>query len=156
VEDLSLHILDIVENSVTASAGEIRIKIVEDTAGDRLFLEIRDNGKGMDEETQKKVLDPFFTTRTTRRVGLGLPLLAQAARESGGNLELLSTPGRGTMVKVVFQLSHPDRKPLGDIAGTLGTILAGKPDLDLVFEYERDGELIASLDSTRPQGPDSD
>jgi len=151
MEDLSLHILDIVENSIAASASEIKIVIVEDTASDQLRLEISDNGNGMDEEMRKKVLDPFVTTRTTRRVGLGLPLLAQAARESGGDLTLDSAPGRGTTVIAVFQLSHPDLKPLGDIPATLGTILAGKPELDLVFDYHRDGHLIAALDSRRPQ-----
>jgi signal transduction histidine kinase len=149
MEDLSLHILDIVENSLAAAAGEITIRIDEETARDRLSLEIRDNGKGMDEEMRRKVLDPFFTTRSTRRVGLGLPLLAQAARDSGGTFEVESAPGQGTTVRAVFQLSHPDRKPLGDIPATLGTILAGMPNLGLRFEYKRDGELVASLDSTR-------
>jgi len=149
MEDLSLHILDIVENSLTAAATEIRILINEDTVNDRLSLEISDDGKGMDKEMQEKALDPFFTTRTTRRVGLGLPLLAQAARESGGHFEMSSDPGKGTSVRAVFQLSHPDRKPLGDMPGTLGTILAGRPQLDLVFEYRRDGDVIDTLD-TRP------
>jgi nitrogen-specific signal transduction histidine kinase len=156
MEDLSLHVLDIVENSMAAAAGEIRILIDEDAAMDTLSLKISDDGNGMDEEMQKKVLDPFYTTRTTRRVGLGLPFLAQAARESGGKLELDSTPGKGTTVRVVFQLSHPDRKPLGDIVATLGTILAGRPKLDLVFEYRMDGELKASLDSRRPQASGSE
>ncbi|MGB6336453.1 MAG: ATP-binding protein, partial [Thermoanaerobaculia bacterium] len=95
MEDLSLHILDVVENSLTAGAREVRILINEDKAENRLSLEITDDGSGMDEEMRSKVLDPFFTTRTTRRVGLGLPLLAQAARQSGGSLELASAPGRG-------------------------------------------------------------
>jgi signal transduction histidine kinase len=148
MEDLSLHILDIVENSITASASRITILVIEDTAGDRLSLEIADNGKGMDEEMAKKVLDPFFSTRTTRRIGLGLPLLAQAAKASGGTLEIDTAPGRGTTVKVGFQLSHPDRKPLGDIAATLGAIVAGRPELELLFEYRKDGEVVACLDTT--------
>ena len=151
MEDLSLHILDIVENSVKAEAREIRIVIAEDTEGDRLSLEIHDDGKGMDETTRRKALDPFFTTRTTRRFGLGLPLLAEAARQSGGSLELDSAPGRGTIVTVDFQISHPDRKPLGDIASTLGTILAGRPELDLAFEYRRDGAVVDSLDTRKPR-----
>jgi signal transduction histidine kinase len=152
MEDLSLHILDIVENSLTAGATEIRILFDEDTAGDQLVLEIRDNGKGMDEEMQKRAVDPFFTTRTTRRVGLGLPLLAQAAREGGGRFELTSAPGQGTTVRASFQLSHPDRKPLGDISGTLGTILAGRPELGLVFEYRRDRVVINRLDTRSLRG----
>ncbi len=150
MEDLSLHILDVVENSVAASAATIEILIVEDTAGDRLSLEIRDDGSGMDEATCEKALDPFFSSRTTRRIGLGLPLLAQAARDSGGDLELDSAPGRGTTVRATFKLSHPDRKPLGDIAASLVAILAGRPHLDVRFEYQRDGEIVASMDSRQP------
>lgn len=150
MEDLSLHILDIVENSIAASASRIKISIAEDTPGDLLSLEITDNGKGMDAETRQKALDPFFTTRTTRSVGLGLPLLAQAARESGGSFELDSHAGRGTTVRAFFRLSHPDLKPLGDIAETLQTILVGRPELDLQFEYKRDSKLVAALPSSRP------
>jgi len=147
MEDLSLHILDVVENSLAASADRIEIRIAEDTAGDLLSLEITDNGRGMDAEAQRKALDPFFTTRTTRKVGLGLPLLAQAAREAGGALEVASGPGRGTTVKAKFQLSHPDLKPLGDLAATLSTIRAGRPELTLRFEYWRDLELVANFSS---------
>ncbi|MBN1442343.1 MAG: ATP-binding protein [Planctomycetes bacterium] len=147
MEDLSLHVLDIVENSVAASARRIEIDVREDTGEDRLTLEIRDDGKGMDEETRRRALDPFFTTRTTRRVGLGLPLLAQAARESGGTFELISEPGRGTLVRATFLPSHPDCKPLGDMPQTLEMILAGKPDLDLRFEYTRDSEVLARFES---------
>ncbi len=150
MEDLSLHVLDIVENSVAASARTIEIRLVEDSASDRLSLEIRDDGKGMDETMRRKALDPFFTTRTTRHVGLGLPLLAQAAKDSGGDLELDSAPGRGTIVRASFQLSHPDRKPLGDLTATLGAIVAGRPDLELLFEYKKDGEIVACLDCRRP------
>ena len=149
MEDLSLHILDVVENCLAASASRIEIRIVEDTDRDLLSLEIRDNGKGMDAETRKKATDPFYTTRTTRRVGLGLPLLAQAAREGGGHFELDSEPGRGTTVRAVFQLSHPDRKPLGDVAATLETILTGRPELDLQFAYQKDSKLVAEL-ASRP------
>jgi hypothetical protein len=151
MEDLSLHILDVVENSITAGAREVGILIDEDNAENRLSLEITDNGKGMDEEMRSKVLDPFFTTRTTRRVGLGLPLLAEAARQSGGGLELDSAPGRGTKVRAVFQIGHPDLKPLGDVASTLGAILAGRPELELKFVHRLDGEIVASLDSTLPE-----
>jgi hypothetical protein len=155
MEDLSLHILDVVENSLAASATRVSIRIVEDTRADLLTLEICDNGRGMDEEARQKALDPFYTTRTTRRVGLGLPLLAQAAEEAGGKLELDSSPGRGTTVKAVFQRSHPDRKPLGDVAQTLKTIMCGRPDLDLRFAYERDSKLVAELDTSRPDEEES-
>jgi len=156
MEDLSLHILDIMENSVAASASRIEITIAEDTLGDLLSLEISDNGKGMDAEARSKALDPFFTTRTTRRVGLGLPLLAQAARQSGGTFELISEPGRGTTVKAAFQLSHPDMKPLGDIAETLRTILVSRPELDLRFRYTQDSKLIAGFGDPRRHDEESE
>jgi len=136
MEDLSLHILDIAENSISASASRIEIRIDEDRAGDLLTVEITDNGKGMDESMLKKALDPFFTTRTTRRVGLGLPLLAQAAKESGGTIELDSEPGRGTTVKATFRLSHPDCKPVGDIGQTIRTLVIAHPEIDFVYEHK--------------------
>ena len=104
----------------------------------------------MDAEDRAQALDPFFTTRTTRKVGLGLSLLAQAARQAGGSLELDSEPGRGTTVKAVFRLSHPDLKPLGDIAETLRTIVIGRPEIDLQFEYKKDSKLVAGLGESRP------
>jgi signal transduction histidine kinase len=146
VEDLSLHILDIVENSIRAKASRIKIKIVEDTGKDLLTIEIKDNGQGMDEETIKKVLDPFFTSRTTRKVGLGLPLLSQAARESGGDIKIESKVGRGTRIKASFGYSHIDRKPLGNIEETLITLIAGNPETDFVYEHKKD-ELEYSLDT---------
>lgn len=140
MEDLSLHILDIVENSVTARAKRIEIKINEEIEKDLLELEIIDDGQGMNEEVVKKVIDPFFTTRTTRRVGLGLPLLAQAARESGGNIEIDSAPGKGTRVKASFGYSHIDRKPLGDIYQTLKVLILGNPEVDFLFIHKKGDE----------------
>jgi K+-sensing histidine kinase KdpD len=156
MEEISLHILDIVENSLAASAGEVRILLDEDTVRDRLRLVIQDDGEGMDETTRQQALDPFFTTKTRRRVGLGLPLLAQAARESGGSLEIESAPGEGTAIRVEFRLSHPDCKPLGEMGGTLGTILAGRPGLDLVFEHRRDSQIVDSLDTRRLESSKSE
>ena len=113
-----------------------------------LTIEIKDNGEGIDEEAIKKVLDPFFTTRTTRRVGLGLPLLSQAARESGGNIEIESKVGRGTRVKATFGYSHIDRKPMGDMATTLTTLIAGNPEIDFIYEHKKD-ELEYRLDTKK-------
>lgn len=141
MEDLSLHILDIVENAIAAMAERVEVRIVEDTTNDLLSVEIKDDGKGMDAETRRKALDPFFTTRTTRRVGLGIPLLAQAARESEGELELVSAVGKGTLVRASFRRSHPDRKPLGDLQETLLTILAGTPQLELLYEHRVDDSV---------------
>ncbi len=141
MEDLSLHILDIAENSIMASAGRIDIRIDEDQANDLLTLEISDDGKGMDEQTLKNVLDPFFTTRKTRRVGLGLSLLAQAAREGGGAAEVSSGPGKGTNVRATFRLSHPDCKPMGDIAETMRTLVLAHPEINFVFEQKTNGSI---------------
>lgn len=146
MEDLSLHILDIVENSIKAKASRIEIKVVEDIGKDLLTIEIKDNGQGIDEGTIKKVFDPFFTTRTTRRVGLGLPLLSQAARESGGDIEIESKVGRGTRVKATFGYSHIDRKPLGNMEATLTTLIAGNPEVDFIYEHKKD-ELEYRLDT---------
>ncbi len=109
MEDLSLHILDIVENSVAAQADKIEIRITEDKKNDLLSVEIIDNGIGMDKETKKKVLDPFYTSKTVRRFGLGLPLLSEAAKAANGRLSLESKKGEGTKVKADFQYTHIDR-----------------------------------------------
>lgn len=141
MEDLSLHILDVAENSIMASAGKVEIKISEDKTSDLLTLEISDDGRGMDEETLKKALDPFFTTRTTRRVGLGLSMLAQAARESGGKMDVSSHPNEGTVVRATFRLSHPDCKPMGDIAETIRTLVVAHPEIDFIFEHTCNGSI---------------
>jgi signal transduction histidine kinase len=141
MEDLSLHILDIAENSISGSAKRIEIRIHEDPAKDLLTIEIKDDGKGIDEQTLQKALDPFFTTRTTRKVGLGLPLLAQATRESDGTIELNSRPGDGTTVKATFRTSHPDCKPMGDVYETIRTLVAGHPEIDFLFEHRRNSSV---------------
>ena len=138
MEDLSLHILDVVENSIAANASKIIIKIIEKENKDLLIIEIKDNGRGMNEETVNKVLDPFYTTRTTRRVGLGLSLLQQAAKESNGDFEINSEPGVGTEIKASFQYSHIDRKPIGDMNSTIVTLMTSHPEINFVYEYEDD------------------
>jgi anti-sigma regulatory factor (Ser/Thr protein kinase) len=140
MEDLSLHILDIVENSITAGARNVEIIVREHVAVDRLTIEITDDGKGMNPEAAGKVADPFFTTRSTRRVGLGVPLLEQAARQANGTLDVWSVPGVGTKVKATFQRSHIDRKPLGNIAETMITLVVGNSDVDFTYRHERNGE----------------
>jgi K+-sensing histidine kinase KdpD len=138
MEDLSLHILDIVENSIRAHAKKIEIKIIEDKKKDLLTIEIIDDGKGMDKKTLKNVLDPFFTTKNTRRVGLGLSLLAQSAEESGGSIKIESKPGQGTNVKAVFGYSHIDRKPLGNVNKSLKVLITTNPDINFIYEYRKD------------------
>lgn len=133
--ELALHVLDILQNTAEAGATRVRLTIVEDEPADRLTITVTDNGRGMDEQTARRVLDPFYTTRTTRHVGLGLPLFAAAAEGAGGRLTIRSQPGQGTTVETTFQLSHPDRQPLGDMAGTLLAFLLTGPAPDLVYEH---------------------
>ena len=113
---------------------------------DLLVVEIKDNGRGMNKETINKVLDPFYTTRTTRRVGMGLSLLAQASKESNGSFEINSEIGIGTNVKATFQYSHIDRKPVGDMKNTLVTLMISNPEINFVYEHQ-DEEENFTLDS---------
>jgi len=136
MEDLSLHILDIAENSIEALAKKIELKIEENKKKDLLTLEIADDGKGMDKEMLKRALDPFFTTKKTRRFGLGLSLLAEAAKASNGHFTVESKPGQGTKVKATFQLSHIDTKPLGDISQTLISLIMGHPEIDIFYSHK--------------------
>jgi len=135
MEDLALHILDIAQNSLEAGTSVLHIDLLEDPGEDRLLIEVRDNGCGMDSETLAKAADPFFTTRSTRRVGLGLPLIAAAARAAGGTFLVDSKPGQGSRVQAIFQYSHIDRAPIGDIETTLMVLLAGHPKTDIYFRH---------------------
>lgn len=141
MQDLSLHILDIVENSITAGADRIKIKIIEDIKANLFLLEIIDNGRGMDKEMYEHACDPFYTTRTTRKVGLGIPLLAQSARECGGDVNVISEKGKGTTITTTFQHDHIDRKPLGDIEKTMIVLIASNPDIDFVLEHKKNGDV---------------
>jgi anti-sigma regulatory factor (Ser/Thr protein kinase) len=140
LEDLSLHILDIVENAISAKAKKIEIWVVEEPREDRLTIEIKDDGIGMDEEVSQKAVDPFFTTRSSRRVGLGLSFMAQAAQEAGGSLRIESTLGKGTKVMATFQYHHIDRKPLGSMVETMMTLLMGNPELDILYTHQKEGK----------------
>jgi anti-sigma regulatory factor (Ser/Thr protein kinase) len=140
MRDFSLHILDIVENSIEAGARKVEIEIKEDTKADRLVLSVRDDGRGMDEDLMRKVEDPFFTIKPGKNFGLGVPLLAQAARQCEGSFTVVSDKGRGTEVVAEFRASHIDRKPLGDIASTMVTVVAGHPGVDYSLVCEKDGE----------------
>lgn len=142
MEDLSLHILDIAENAVAAGARNIVITITEDCAGDSLTVEVSDDGSGMKKSVADSAMDPFTTSRTTRRVGLGLPLLLEAARAANGGAEIESRAGRGTRVKATFQLSHVDRKPLGDMAETVAALLATCDDIDIRYEHIRNERMV--------------
>lgn len=137
MQDISLHILDVVENSVAAQADTIEITITENTAKDLFSVKIIDNGLGMDEETVKKVLDPFYTTKTVRDFGLGLSLLSEAAKAANGHLNIRSIKGKGTVIEAIFQHSHIDRKPVGDIGQTILSLVMGHPEIDLIFVYQK-------------------
>lgn len=138
--ELALHILDIAENSVRAGAKTVFIDITEDRMKNRLSIEIRDDGTGMDEATVKRAMDPFYTSKKVRRVGLGLPMLAEAAERAGGRFAIESREGAGTRVAVEFLLSHIDRQPLGDLAGAFMTLIAGNAGVDFVYRHECEGD----------------
>ncbi len=148
MEDLSLHILDIAENSVAANANRIEIRISEDIKKDLLSIEVVDNGTGMDKKTVKKALDPFYTTRKVRRYGFGLPLLSEAAKAANGHLSIESKKGEGTRIKADFQYSHIDRKPLGDIGQTIITLVIGNPEIDIIYVHKKNNQKYI-LDTRR-------
>jgi hypothetical protein len=135
VREIALHLLDIAENSIAAGAKEIEILVEEDLSSDRLRLMVQDNGRGMKADILAQVGDPFMTSRNTRKVGLGIPLLKAAAEACRGSLKMSSTPGRGTRLEVEFQWSHIDRMPLGDLAGTLFVLVIGQPQVHWLFTY---------------------
>ncbi|MGE4283220.1 MAG: ATP-binding protein [Clostridia bacterium] len=142
MRELSLHILDIVQNSISADATLIEIDIDENMQADFLQLCIRDNGKGMTPELLKTVSDPFVTTRTTRKVGLGLSLLKSAAEACGGQMVISSSIGTGTEVRVCFVYSHIDRAPLGDIGETLVTLIVCNPCIDFFYKHKVNEEMF--------------
>jgi anti-sigma regulatory factor (Ser/Thr protein kinase) len=142
MEELAVHILDIVQNSVRAGAKLIKVYVMEDAAADRLEITIEDNGSGMDEETIAKLRDPFFTTRDTRPVGLGIPLLTQMAQLADGDVQIESELGVGTKLTATFGHSHIDRPPLGDLAGTVWTIVISNPRIEIEYVHTIDGRAF--------------
>ena len=162
MRELSLNILDIAQNSITAGATLIAIRVAEDTAADRLTIAVQDDGKGMTAEQVARVMDPFYTTRTTRKVGMGIPLFRMAAQQTGGDLSIDSTPGAGTTVTATLGLSHIDRMPLGDMTDTMVTLIRLNPHLDFVYTQSADDrsfrldtrELRGVLDEVPLDTPD--
>ena len=142
MEDLSLHILDIAENSIAAGARTISISVLENTLENLLRIDIADDGRGMDPAMAEKAADPFSTSRTTRRVGLGLALLREAAEAANGSLAIRSKPGRGTTVTATFELHHIDRKPLGQMTETIIALIVSRGDLDIVYRHTRDDRSV--------------
>ena len=138
MKDLSLHILDLAQNSLAAGAACLQLFVTHQRDRHLLTIRLVDDGWGMDEETCKRVLDPFYTTRTTRRVGLGLPLAAMTAESTGGGLSLTSKPGVGTTVELVYKTDHWDCPPEGDIAEMLRVLVGGLNGARLCFSYACD------------------
>ena len=130
-----MHLLDLMQNSLAAGASRLDLLVREDD-GRTLIVKLRDNGRGMDAATIKAVFDPFYTSRQTRRVGLGLPLLRATAEATGGTVEIESTPGRGTEVLARFGLDHLDCPPMGDLATTLTTVICGHAGVDVHVRIE--------------------
>jgi hypothetical protein len=137
MKDLSMHIMDIFQNSITARATQIRLDIIENTQDNFLKLEFTDNGKGMTKEATLKVTDPFYTTRTTRQVGLGLPLLKQNAERTGGYFSIHSIVGSGTTVTAQFVLDHLDRPVLGDVPGVMVLTAMANPDIEFIYTHTK-------------------
>lgn len=135
MRELALHILDLVQNSIEAQATKVWLEIIEDLEADLLTIKIVDNGQGMDRDMVTSVLDPFVTTRKTRRIGLGLPLIEMSASRCGGALDIQSQPGKGTIVTATYIHSHLDRPPLGDMAATVKMIIVANPGLDFNYSH---------------------
>ena len=144
MKEIALHILDIAQNSVAAGAAHVDITLAEE--GGDIALTIADDGRGMSPELLATVSDPFTTTRTTRKMGLGLPLLRLAAEQTGGSLTIESALGKGTTVTAVFVASHIDCPPLGDMAGTVTLLVQGAPELELIYTHRR-GDRLSRLDT---------
>ena len=137
MRELSLNVMDIAQNSISAGASLITVAVEEDVPGDTLSISISDNGRGMTPEQVEHVTDPFFTTRTTRSVGLGVPLFKMEAEMTGGSFDIRSTVGVGTTTSAVFKPSSVDMIPLGDINGTVAMLVLMNPDLDFVFTRKK-------------------
>ncbi|MDD6361518.1 MAG: ATP-binding protein [Eubacteriales bacterium] len=159
MRELSLHILDIVENSVKAGASLIKVDVVAENG--MITVTIDDDGRGMSEEFLRTVTDPFTTTRTTRKVGMGLPLFKMAAETAGGKFDIQSTEGKGTRVTASFEKDNIDRAPLGDLVSTIVSEL-GDDAPDFVWTYRVDGrefvfdtrELRRQLDGVPMDSPE--
>jgi hypothetical protein len=142
VRDLSLHILDIIQNSISAKASKVILKITVETDEDTLSVYIEDNGIGMSEELLKDIKDPFSTTRTTRKVGLGISLLMASAQRADGELTVNSVLGVGTTLIASFKVAHIDRLPLGDLSETIVSVILTKPEMELEVEFFADKEAF--------------
>lgn len=136
MRELSLNVLDIAQNSIAAAATQIQMEVVECTDAHTLTIGIYDNGCGMTDEQVKSVLDPFYTTRTTRKVGMGVPLFKMAAEQTGGTLTVSSKVGIGTNIKAVFHTDSVDFTPLGDMASTVTTLVSMNTEIQFLYRHK--------------------
>ncbi len=150
--DMAMHLMDISQNSIRADAKNIQIAFNEDCESSRLTFRVGDDGNGMNEEELRSLEDPFFTTRTTRKVGLGIPLLKMTCEQTGGFLTVESEAGKGTIVQAVYCTDNPDCLPLGDIAGYLTMLIVANPDIRIKFTYRlNDKEFKLDTDELKEQ-----
>lgn len=138
MKNMALHIMDIIQNSITAQASELQLYFNEKTDLQIVEIILIDNGNGISPEYLKKVTDPYTTSRTTRKVGLGIPLLKQNAERTGGNLEIISEVNKGTKIKAVFHTNHPDCIPVGDIPGVIMLTIGANPKLEFKYMHSFD------------------
>jgi len=157
MDELSLNILDIAQNSIAAGASLVEIDVDENYGCDSIIIRVKDNGKGMSEDFLKTVEDPFITTRTTRKIGLGISFLKEAAEITGGSMEIISELGVGTTVTAVFVLSHIDRQPIGNLTETIITLVSLNPEIDFIFRYKVDNEefIFSTYDVKEQIGEDA-
>jgi len=154
VEDLCFHLLDLVQNSVAAGARNIRLTVIASAIRDSLTLEVSDDGRGMDRQTLLKVQDPFFTSKSFKKVGLGIPLLKATAQLCRGDFRIASSVGRGTTVRARLQKSHLDCPPLGNLEETLLSLLVSLDPINIQFTYRSENGkfAVASADIRRQVG----
>ncbi len=147
MKELSMHVLDIAQNSIVADASLIEMAFIIDEKVDTLTFTIKDNGIGMDESTLEAIKSPFYTSRTTRKIGLGVPMLIGTAQQSNGYVELSSQMGKGTLIKAVFGLSNIDRPPMGDLAGTMLSLVYASENTDVLFSYKKTNDESFEFDT---------
>lgn len=146
MRDLAMHILDLAQNSIEAEASRVEVHITEEIQADRLTIMVKDNGRGMGAEQIAAVRDPFVTSRTTRRVGLGIPLMEMTTQRCAGSLSIESNLGQGTVIISVLRLKHMDRPPMGDIENTIMGLIVANPEIEVFFSYRVDDDAFV-LDS---------
>lgn len=139
MREIALHIMDIIENGLDAGASLITLSTTKDGKEKVLRISIKDNGRGIPDSMLEQITDPFVTTRTTRRVGLGLSLFKESAKRCDGEFDISSNQGEGTMVRASFRTDHIDTPPLGDMAGSLTSLIMTHPEVDFVYTHEADG-----------------